>query len=329
MLPTFAVMRRTGTPLPAILAVGCRFSGEARDIPDFVGTGDEDDWTRSGSWSTLLRGSWSTLDTTRALHRRGQTHSLDSADDDEAESAALAAPAAARRSTAAAHVARSHALAHYCRRYPHHATSGGRQSARSTSLSPVASLSFCLRPLPSPSPSRRSVFSRSVPFGESVDVKGPRCRRVEGPTMRGGGESATTSRGSRARVPCDAPLVASDHNAAALCKYVCTHCQSTGGGGGCGEKRREKEREREEAGPSYVVALAHEREKSRVRAVNISLYRAASKTRPPRTSIASAVPITCAAGEHVPHVRGAARPIFSPIDRENFSSSLTPIKNRR
>lgn len=241
MLPTFAVMRRTGTPLPAILAVGCRFSGEARDIPDFVGTGDEVDWHAPdpGRHSCADPGRHSTPH----AHCTGQTHSLDSADDDEAESAALAAPAAARRSTAAAHVARSHALAHYCRRYPHHANSGGRQSARSTSLSPVASLSFCLRPLPSPPPSRRSVFSRSVPFGESVDVKWPRCRRVERPTMRGGGESATTSRGSRARVPCDAPLVASDHNAAALCKYVCTHCQSTEEEEGAGRKE-EKERER-------------------------------------------------------------------------------------
>lgn len=100
---------------------------------------------------------------------------------------------------------------------------------------------------------------------------------------------------------------------------VCMYTLSIDGGGGG------KEREREEAGPSRVVALAREREKS-VRAVNISLYRAAGKTRPPRTSIASAVSIIVD-GEHVPHVRGAARPILLPDRwREFLSSSLTSIK---
>lgn len=111
------------------------------------------------------------------------------------------------------------------------------------------------------------------------------------------------------------------------------------------KKKREREKERKPvplASPRCValryvtlrrVALAHEREKSRVRAVNISLYRPRPRrTRLPRTSIGSAVSIMCTAGEHVRHVRGAtakwslAAGRLKTIDRlskrENLSSTI-------
>lgn len=197
-------------------------------------------------------------------------------------------------------------------------------SSLTTSLSPIRVLSYLS--------GKASTVGQRSPLNRH-DVVGTTA--LEGPTVRGGDESATTSRGSRAHVPCDAPLVASDLNAAALCKYVCTHCQSHDGRRrGCGERRGERKRERGSRSLLRCVTSrrvgAREREKSCARGKYIPLS-AASKTRLPRTSIGSAVSITCAAGEHVPHVRGAAqgevhfdaaRPTFSPIDRENFSSRV-------